>query len=288
MPRLGLAVLAALLVAAPSASAARIYRDAGVGVEVRISRGIATVRFHDPTCGAGVFRSRVRSGRVSRQERFGCELGAAIPGPWLRLSARVTPLLVFGRIEGRRFVARRNAPPPTPAQRCGHRGLTLVASATARVYRHDDLTHACRRRDGRTIRIAYSVEEVADYYYYGVSAWSIRLVGSRLAFAQARFDTAASEFGDGDNPIFDPTVVVRDLETGAATRVDPELKNVQAVALHPDGRVAWAGTDSRHRPGGETLVMTVQDGRVVTLDRGRIDANSLRAEGDGFAWDKAR
>ena len=68
----------------------------------------------------------------------------------------------------------------------------------------------------------------------------------------------------------------------------PELKSVRSVALHPDGRVAWAGSKSRYYGIDETFVMTVQDGKVVALDRGRIDALSLRAEGDGFAWDKAR
>ena len=287
MSRLGLAALAAFLLAAPSASAASVYRDADAGVEVRISRGIATVRFHDPTCGAGVYRTRVRNDRLSRLQQFGCDPGGVTSGRWLRLSARVTPLRVFGHIEGRRFVARRNARKPTAAQRCAHRGLTLAESEAVRVFRDGNLTIACRRRDGAGSVIGRYEPDEDDYYASGTSAWSITAIGSRIAFAQAPFSTAASKYGGGDHPMFDPSVIVRDLETGAVSRVDPELKNVQKVALHPDGRVAWAGTDS-HYYAGDTLVMTVQDGKVVTLDRGRIDAQSLRAEADGFAWDKAR
>lgn len=285
MGRLALLTLAVLLVAAPSASAARVYRDPDAGVEVRVARGMATVFFAEPTCGDDSVRTRVRGRRFSRTSQFACDPGGVAAAQTLKVAGIVGDRRVVGHVEGRRFIALRGAPRPTLAQRCGHRGLTLVQTDAVRVFRDDDLTIACRRRDGAVVEIGRYVPDEADYYASGTAAWSIEAIGTRVAFAQAPFNTAASKYGDADNPVFDPTVVVRDLETGTEARIAPELRNVQAVALHPDGRVAWAGNQSRTY-GGETSVKTFRDGNVLTLDQGKIDAYSLRAEGDGFAWDR--
>jgi hypothetical protein len=285
MRRLALALPVALLVGMPSSAAAApaTYRDAEAGVEVRVARGIATVRFHEPTCGAGVLRARVRRGRLSRRTELACEPGGVTPARALRLSARVTPLRVSGHVEGRRFAAARNGARPTPAQLCRHRGLTRAETDMVRVYRHGRLTVACRRGDGAFGVIGRYDPDEGGYYASGISVWSIGAIGSRIAFAKARFDSAASKYGQGDDPMFRATVVVRDLATGSELRVGPEMVTVATVALHPDGRVAWAGYESG-AAGSDVFVKTVRDGRVVTLDRGRIASESLRAEGDGFVW----
>jgi hypothetical protein len=283
--RIALVTLAAVLVAAPVAHASRVYRDPEAGTEVRIARGVATVSFSDPLCGEGVIRARVRDRRFARTERIGCEAGGVVGSRALKVAGIVNAARVVGHVEGMKFTARRGAPKPTLAQRCGHRGLTLAATDLVRVYVSRDRTIACLRSDGSFSLIGQREEYAEDYYSNGTAAWSIKAVGGRIAFAQAKFDTAASKYGDGDNPMFRPSVVVRDMVGGTELRIDPELVSLHSVALHPDGRVAWAGSQSSYST-GDVFVKTLQDGKVVTLDQGRIDSASLRAEGDGFAWDR--
>ena len=289
MAKLALAVAGVVLAAAPTAGAATVYRDAERGVEVRIEKRIATVSFAEPTCGSTSLRTRVRGGRFARSHTFACgtpTIGAGVPSRTVRVTGTVTANRVRGAVAGRRFLARRGAPPPTAVQRCSFRGATVAETELVRVFRDGDVTIACRRRDGAAIAIAETVHDADNYYSSGTGAYALRALGSRIAYASARFDSAASKYGEGDNPMFHPTIVVRDLETGAETRVAAELANVQAIALRDDGRVAWAGSMSSYY-GGVVYVKTVQDGKVVTLDQGPIDPATLRVQGDGFAWDRS-
>lgn len=300
MTRLGLTAVAMFVLLAPAASAAT-YRDRGQGVEVRVVRGSATVRFVDQACGAGVVTAKVRAGTIVRATRFRCEPSARPFEKTARVVATVLPRRVVGTMSGRPFIARRGARKPSAAQRCGYRGLTIAVTEAVRVFEESArrsasqeprTTVACRRRDGAAVEIARVDPDAGDgdRYEAGTRAVSVQASGTRIAFRHAAFDTAAEKYGGTGGPPFDQTVVVRDLAAGTETRIDPELGHVAAVALHPDGRVAWAGTRTREGDGspgpGDVFVKTVRDGATVTLDQGPIVATSLRAAVDGFAWDR--
>lgn len=301
MTRLGLTALAMFVLVAPAASAAGTYRDRDDGVEVRVARGKAVVRFVDQACGAGALRAKVRTRRIARSTEIRCEPSAEPFAKAIRVEARVGPLRVVGTVGGRAFIARRGASRPSAAQRCAHRGFTLAETEAVRVFEESDprsrsqeprTTAACRLRDGAFVQLARVLPDAGDdeRYEEGTRAVSVQAVGTRVAYRHAAFDTAAEKYNAAGGASFDQTVVVRDLEAGTETRINPELGWVGAVALHPDGRVAWAGTqtrDGRGAPGpGDVFVKTVRDGAVVTLDQGPIVMSSLRAAGDGFAWDR--
>jgi len=302
MTRLCLIALAMFVVLAPAASAAGTYRDRDDGVEVRVVRGKAVVRFVDQTCGAGAVTAKVRARRIARSTVVRCEPSAEPFAKTVRVVAKVRRLRVAGTVGGRRFVARRGASRPSAAQRCGHRGYTIAETEAVRVFEESDprsdsqeprITAACRLRDGAFAQLARVEPDAGDgeRYEEGTRAVSVQAVGSRVAFRHSSFDTAAEYYGAaGSGAPFDHAVVVRDLEAGTETTINPELGYVGAVALHPDGRVAWAGTETRDARGGagpgDIFVKTRRDGTVVTLDQGTILMSSLRATSDGFAWDR--
>lgn len=300
MTRLCLAALAVFVLVAPAASAAT-YRDRDDGVEVRVARGKATVRFVDQSCGGGTLKARVRARRIARSTVLRCEPSAESFTKTIRVVAKVRRLRVAGTVGGRPFSARRGAARPSAAQRCGHRGFTIARTEAVRVFEESDprsgsqeprTTAACRLRDGAFVQLARVETDAGDgdRYEAGTRAVSVQAVGSRVAFRRSTFDTAAEKYGAAGQGAFDHAVVVRDLEAGTERTINPELGYVGAVALHPDGRVAWAGTQTRDgygAPGpGDVFVKTLRDGQVVTLDQGPIVMSSLRAAGDGFAWDR--
>lgn len=292
MTRIGITALAMFLLIAPSASAARSYRDVETGVVVKVApkKKQATVRFIEPGCGAGKLKTKVLDRRINRSVAVSCEDGAEEAVQTVRVTAKVTKRRVRGTVNDFPFTADRGMPPFSARDACGFRGLTVADSVDFRVYRDADATIACLRSTGESVTLAQSITEEGDEYSSGTRAWSIKIEGYRIAYAHAQFDDAASKYGQMQGAQFDPTVILRDNPSGPETRIAPELASVSAVALHPDGRVAWAGTETRGprgEPGpGDVFVKTVQDGKVVTLDRGPIVAESLRAQGDGFAWDR--
>ena len=291
MTRIGITALAMFLLIATSASAARTYRDAETGVQVKIAKKKkATVRFVQPGCGAGMLKTKVRDRRISRSVAVSCEEGADPAIQMVRVTAKVTKRRVRGMVDDLPFTADRGMPPFSARDACGFRGLTVAENDDVRVFRDADVTLACMRSTGEAVELARSTDDdESGTYSSGTRAWSIKLHGLRLAYAHRPFDTAASKYGQMQGPGFAPSVVVREVPSVTETRIDPEVAVVVAVALHPDGRVAWTGAEtegSQGEPTGDIFVKTVRDGKVVTLDRGPIDPESLRAEGDGFAWDR--
>jgi hypothetical protein len=283
---LGLAAATAALLAPAAASAETRYRDNDAGVQVRLVSGgrVVIVAFSHPDCGRGFVRARVRRSGFARTAPMSC--GDPLGLRQIRVRGTVGRDTVRGTVAGRPFRAERGAGPATPAQRCGHLGQTLAETDIVRVYRDGDRTVACRLSDGSAVRIGYRQPDEQDYYASGISAAYVQAIGSRIAYSEAPFNTAASKYGAGDEPMFRPTIVIRDLVTGAQVRQSPEVVSLRSLVLRADGRFAWTGADSSYYS-GDIYVKTVQDGKVVTLDKGAdIIATSLRAEGDGFAWSR--
>jgi hypothetical protein len=67
------------------------------------------------------------------------------------------------------------------------------------------------------------------------------------------------------------------------SRIRAQVFAVTGFAMRDDGAVAWAGPPYASSY-GDVLVQTVEDGEVVTLDRGPIDPRSLRVVDGRFVW----
>lgn len=271
--------LVALAVIAAAAAPPATYREAAQGVEIRVRGALATVTYAHPGCGLRTVRKvpvRRSRFRLKTSEYCGTATSTVV------VTGRITPRRVTGRVGAAPFVARRNAAPPTRAQRCALRGTTLAQTPLVRVFDEGNRTLACRLADGFAVEIAETVWDEDRYYSAGIAARHVVAVGSRIAYARVPFDSARSKFGQ--DPGFEDDVIVHDLANGARRSVHPDLFSVTGLAMRDDGAVAWAGSKPSESP--DVLVQTAQDGQIVTLDRGRIDPASLRVVDGAFVWTK--
>ena len=283
-PLRSLLLAAALLLASvPAAGAATTYRDGEMGVTVRVadSRRTAVVTYEN-ACAPLRARVRIRRGRISRRLQVTCQAAggaSAVPAERVTVRAVVLRRRINGTVDGEPFIAERNGRPATAAERCENRGTELAKTDVARVYGYGARTIACLLATGRQAVIGITVED--DPYVSGTSVSSIALEERFVGYVGDPFSSAADKYGQGDDPVLAPHVTVVDLGAPAdpVVRVPAQIA-VQALVVHPDGRVAWAGP----APEGTLILTAAPGGAAAELARGPFDPATLRVEGAGFAW----
>jgi hypothetical protein len=274
-----------LLAAVPAADAATTYRDGEMGVSIRVaeSRRTAVVTYEN-ACAPLRARVRIRRGRISRRLRVTCQAAggaSALPAERVTVRAVVYRRRVNGTVDGEPFIAERGGRPATAAERCENRGVELARTDVARVYGYGPRVIACLLASGRQAVIGVVDRDSDEMYSSGNEVSDIALEESFVGYVSDPFDTAADKYGEGGHPSLAPHVTVIDLNGPgtARTRVPTQMADVQALVVHPDGRVAWAG------PAPEGMVILTASGNAVSeLARGAIDPATLRVAGPGFAW----
>ena len=282
-----LLAVALLVAAVPAAEAATTYRDGAMGMSVRVadSRRTAVVTYEN-ACAPLRERVRIRRGRISRRFLVTCQAAggaSALPAERVTVRATVHRRRISGTVDGEPFIAARGGRAPTTAERCENRGVELAKTDVARVYGYGLRVIACLLASGRQAVVGASDADSDELYSSGNAVSNITLEETFIGYVSDPFDTAADKYGQGGDPALAPHVTVIDLNGPgtARTRVPSQMASVQALVVHPDGRVAWAGPAP---DGTGTLILTATGGAVSELARGAIDPATLRVAGPGFAW----
>lgn len=172
-------------------------------------------------------------------------------------------------------------PAPAPAASCAAADSTTVRSNSyVRIYEvpdgEDRRLYACRRRTGRRWLLTRSFD---DGYVTSGTYDTVRLTGRFAGWVS--YETDISCKADCP-PGYDPTssrIVVVNLATRRTVREIGTAVAAGALVLTRTGAVAWV----RVRSSATYVYGADRDGRR-TLDRGDVDADSLRRDGMQVSW----